>query len=268
MPPHHIQTVPDGAVAAAIAAADAAGAVIRRYFRAGLGADDKADASPVTLADRAAEAAIRSVLGAAFPDFGMIGEEMGWDRQGRYDWVIDPIDGTREFITGRPTFVTLIALACDGVPVLGVIDQPIIGERWVAADGRLDFTSRLGGRVGCRARATLGEAELSATGPDWFDADQAAGFARLTGACKRVSWGDDAYAAGLLALGEIDIIAEAGHQPWDWAASVPIVEAAGGAMCDWRGHALRLDAPSDGTVLIVGDRRLMAPALRVLAAPC
>ena len=258
--------IPAKAVEAAIAAADAAGDVIRPWFRAGLAADDKADESPVTLADRAAEQAIRAVLLAEFPDFGIIGEEFGDNRRGRYNWVIDPIDGTREFITGRPTFVTLIALTEDGVPVLGVIDQPVIGERWVAASGKLDFTSRLGGRPGCRRCGTLANAELSSTAPNFFDPAQTARFARLEAACKRSSWGDDAYAAGLLALGEIDVIAEASHKPWDWAASVPVVEAAGGTMCDWQGRPLRLDAETDGTVLILGDPALRGPALAALGA--
>lgn len=256
--------IPAGAIEAAIAAADAAGSVIRPYFRAGLTADNKADESPVTLADRAAEQAIRAVLLARFADFGIVGEELGDNRNGRFNWVIDPIDGTREFITGRPTFVTLIALVADGVPILGVIDQPVIGERWVAAAGKLDFTSRLGGKPGCRRRAALADAELSSTAPNFFDAAQAACFARLDAICKRSSWGDDAYAAGLLALGEIDVIAEASHKPWDWAASVPVVEAAGGAMCDWQGRPLRLDAETDGTVLIVGDPALRDPALVAL----
>lgn len=256
--------IPEGAIDAARDAADEAGKVIRRFFRTGLAADDKSDDSPVTEADRAAEQAIRAVLAARFPGFGMIGEEFGDQRQGRWNWVIDPIDGTREFITGRPTFATLIALVEDGEPVLGLIDQPILGERWVAAEKKLDFSGRFGGRAGCRRRARLADAELSCTGPEWFDAAQRAAFDRLVRACRRSSWGDDAYAAGLVALGEIDVIAEAGHQPWDWAATLPVIEAAGGAMCDWAGNALRLDAETDGTVLILGDPALRAPALAAL----
>lgn len=256
--------IPEGAIEAAIEAANAAGEVIRPHFRSGIGAEDKDDESPVTAADHAAERAIRAVLGARFPRFGLIGEEFGDQRQGRWNWVIDPIDGTREFLTGRPTFVTLIALVEDGVPVLGLIDQPVLGERWIAAGGRLDFTGRFGGRPGCRRRARLGEAELSCTGPEWFDRTQRVAFEQLAAACRRTSWGDDAYAAGLLALGEIDVIAEAGHKPWDWAATLPVVEAAGGAMCDWAGRALRLDADTDGTVLILGDPTLRDPALAVL----
>jgi myo-inositol-1(or 4)-monophosphatase len=227
---------------------------------------------PVTVADEAAERALTAGLQSMFPDVAIIGEEavaadprlMEALSGTRPVFVIDPIDGTREFITGRPTFVTLIALVEDGVPVLGLIDQPVIGERWLAAEGTLDFTSRFGGRIGCRKRAALGDAELSCTGPEWFDADQRAAFHRLEAACRRASWGDDAYAAGLVALGEIDVIAEAGHKPWDWAASVPIIEAAGGMMCDWSGNKLRLDAAHDGTVLILGDPSLRDAALAAL----
>ncbi|OYV64637.1 MAG: histidinol phosphate phosphatase, partial [Acidiphilium sp. 21-66-27] len=190
--------IPDGAIEAAKVAAEAAREAIRPYFRAGLGADDKADASPVTAADRAAETAMRTALARHTPGFGVIGEEFGDDRRGRFNWVIDPIDGTREFITGRASFVTLIGLVEDGVPVLGLIDQPMTGERWLAADGRVAFTGPFGGVPGCRRRAALGEAELSCTGPEWFAPAQHAAFDRLGRACRRVSWGDNAYAAGLL----------------------------------------------------------------------
>ena len=256
--------IPEGAIEAAKAAAEAARAAIRPYFRAGVGADDKADASPVTAADRAAETAMRAALARHTPGFGVIGEEFGDDRRGRFNWVIDPIDGTREFITGRASFVTLIGLVEDGVPVLGLIDQPMTGERWLAAGGQIEFSGPFGGVPGCRRRAALDEAELSCTGPEWFAPAQRVAFDRLGRACRRVSWGDNAYAAGLLALGAIDIIAEAGHKPWDWAASVPIVEAAGGTMCDWSGRALRLDAETDGTVLILGDPSLRDEALAIL----
>src|SRR3954452_13897123 len=139
-------------IAAAHAAADVAGAVVRPFFRAGVAADLKADRSPVTIADRTAEQAMRAVLRERFPDHGILGEEFGLDRpESRLRWVLDPIDGTRAFITGRPTFGILIALLDGETPILGVIDQPVTGERWVGAAGRATtFRGPFGGVAGCR----------------------------------------------------------------------------------------------------------------------
>ncbi|MHB1303453.1 MAG: inositol monophosphatase family protein [Acidiphilium sp.] len=248
------------AVAVAQAAAEAASAVTRRHFRARIGVETKADRSPVTLADQGAEAAIRAVLEARSPEAGIIGEEMGGRASGRFTWVIDPIDGTRAFITGRPLFATLIALLDEGVPVLGLIDQPISGERWLAYRGELSFTG--GGTVGSRRIGTLAEAELSCTSPEMFDADQHARFLRLAAACRRVSYGGDAYAYGLIALGQIDVIAECDLKPWDWSALVPVIEAAGGSVTDWRGRPLTLE--SDGAILAVGDPAVREAALQIL----
>jgi inositol-phosphate phosphatase/L-galactose 1-phosphate phosphatase/histidinol-phosphatase len=247
--------------AVANAAADAAGAVIRRYFRAIPDVETKSDNSPVTRADQGAEAAMRAVLAAQTPDFGIIGEEMGGVAHGRFTWVIDPIDGTRAFITGRPIFATLIALLDDGVPVLGLIDQPITGERWLAEAGLLRFRGTYG-QVGGRPVAALGDAELSCTAPEMFDPAQLTKFQALAGRCRRVTYGGDAYAYGLLALGQIDVIAEAGLKPWDWAAIVPVIEAAGGSVTDWQGGRLTLD--SVGEVLALGDAGLLAGVLALL----
>lgn len=258
--------LPEGAIAAALRAADAAGEILRHHFRRGLAAEQKADSSPVTEADREAETAIRAILSGAFPEFGLLGEEFGDDRRGRFTWVIDPIDGTRAFITGRPSFATLISLMDGETPVLGLIDQPVLGERWLAADGILDFTGSLGGAPGTRHIGSLAEAELSATTPQMFAGNGLAPrFARLEAACRRASWGDDAYAYGLLALGAIDVIAEADLKPWDWGALVPVVEAAGGAMTDWQGATLRFG--SDGTALALGEKSLLAAAVAALKAP-
>jgi histidinol phosphatase-like enzyme (inositol monophosphatase family) len=250
-------------VAAAEAAAEVAGAAIRPLFRARLAADLKADRSPVTIADRSAEQAIRAVLGERFPDHGIEGEEFGLDRPGAaLRWILDPIDGTRAFITGRPVFGTLIALLEDEQPILGVIDQPITGERWIGAAGRPTvFRGSLGGAPGCRRCASLAEAELSCTSPDLLGAHRPA-WQRLAGAARRVSWGGDCYAYGLLALGHIDLIAEADLKVWDWAALLPIIEGAGGRITDWSGQRLRRD--SDGRVLAVGDPALLEPAIALL----
>lgn len=251
--------------AAAEAAADAAGAVIRPLFRSALLVEAKGDASPVTAADRGAEEAMRAVLSARFPAHGIWGEEFGADRpDAEWLWLLDPIDGTRGFVTGRPVFGCLVALLHRGRPVLGLIDQPATGERWVGEAGApTRFRSALGGAPGCRPCATLAEAELSCTSPDMFRPEDRAGFERMRGAARRVTWGGDCYAYGLLALGLIDVIAEATMQPWDWAALVPVVEGAGGRVTGWGGEALTLGG-ADGRVLAVGDPALLPAAVALL----
>ncbi len=255
----------DALIATAEAAADAAGACIRPLFRSRLAPEDKADASPVTIADRGAEAAMRAVIRARHPEHGILGEEGGAERPGaRWRWVLDPIDGTRAFITGRPLFGTLIALLDGATPLLGVIDQPVTGERWIGYAGRpTRFRGGFGGVAGCRPCARLDLAELSATSPDMFDAAATPAWRRLAGAVRRRSWGGDCYAYGLLALGQIDIVAEADLKLWDWAALVPVVEGAGGRLTDWRGAPLR--EGGDGRALAVGDPALLAPAVARLA---
>jgi myo-inositol-1(or 4)-monophosphatase len=250
--------------ATAEAALDAAGAAIRPHFRVGLAADDKSDESPVTVADREAEAILRQHLLAAFPEFGIIGEEFPAHRpDAKYLWVIDPIDGTRAFITGRTTFCTLLGLLEDGVPVLGFIDQPVTRERWRGGRGvPARFTGPFGGRVGTRQKVTLAKAELSSTAPEMFTPAQAARFAQLHAAAKRIYWGGDAYAYGLLALGQIDLVAECSLKVWDWAALAPVVEAAGGVLTDWAGQPLRLGAAGD--VLAAANPALHSAALAAL----
>ncbi len=244
--------------ATAEAAAEAAGAVIRPLFRSQLLVEAKGDASPVTEADKAAERVIRALIAERHPDHGVIGEEYGETRpDAEWVWVLDPIDGTRAFVTGRPLFGTLIGLLHRGRPVLGLIDQPATGERWIGIDGqRTEFRSTMGGAIGCRPCARLGDAELSCTSPDMFDADTAPRFAAVKAAARRTTWGGDCYAYGLLALGLVDAVVDATMKPWDWAALVPIIEGAGGSCTDWAGRPLRLD--SDGTVLALGDRALLA----------
>jgi myo-inositol-1(or 4)-monophosphatase len=248
----------------ALAAADAAAEAVRPYFRAGLVADDKSDDSPVTLADRAAEQAMRAVLREHCPDHGIIGEEFGaTGAGGGLRWVLDPIDGTRAFITGRTTFGTLIALIEDETPIIGIIDQPITRERWVGVAGRPTvFTGPLGGRAGCRPCPALGQAELSCTSPDIFTAETRPRFEQLRASVRRTSWGGDCYGFGLLALGQIDVIVENDLKPWDWAALVPVITGAGGSVTDWAGKPLRLDGP--GETLALGDPALLPEAVQLL----
>ena len=251
-------------LAVAEAAVDAAGAVLRPAFRAGLAAETKADHSPVTEADRGAERAMRTVLAAAFPDHGLVGEEFGAERPGAaLRWVMDPLDGTRAFITGRPSFGVLLALLHEGRPLLGIIDQPVLRERWVGVAGRQTrFSGPFGGRPGCRPCATLAAAELSATSPEMFGPDLPR-FQALAARARRTVWGGDCYGYGMLALGFVDVVAEADLKIWDWAALLPVVEGAGGRLTDWRGAAL--SEASDGHVLAVGDPALLGPAVAALA---
>jgi inositol-phosphate phosphatase/L-galactose 1-phosphate phosphatase/histidinol-phosphatase len=242
--------------------ADAAGAICRRHFRSRLTVDDKADASPVTIADRDAEAAIRTLLGRHFPDHGIVGEEHGAERpEADFVWTLDPIDGTGQFITGVPLFGTLIALLYQGVPVLGVIDQPILGERWLGVAGRPTLLNDAPIRT--RPCATLAQAALFATTPDMFvDADRTR-FEAMRRAVRRTRFGIDCYAYGLLALGCIDLVLDASMKPWDYCALVPVVEGAGGRVSGWLGEPLGL--ASDGRVLASGSAELHEQALGRLA---
>jgi len=208
---------------------------------------------------------MRALLLARFPEHGVMGEEHGTIRgDAEWLWVLDPIDGTRAFLTGRPLFGTLIGLLHRGRPVLGVIDQAATGERWIGVAGQATrFAGPFGGTAGCRPCAALAEAELAATSPDVFTEATAPRFDALKRRVRRTSWGGDCYAYGLLALGLLDIVADDTMKPWDWAALVPVVEGAGGRVTDWRGAPLTLD--SAGDVLAVGDAALLPQVSALLA---
>ena len=242
--------------------ADAAGAAIRPFFRQPCDIETKHDLSPVTAADRASEAVMRAIIEAERPDHGIIGEEFGRVREdARYIWVLDPIDGTRAFVSGRPLFGTLIALLEDGKPVLGVIDQPIIGDRWVGAEQRPTLFN--GDPARTRGCVGLGAARIGTTSPQAFDADSFARFERLRPHACDTLYGGDCHNYGLVASGHLDLVVEAGLQLYDFAALVPVVEGAGGRMTDWQGRPL--DRHSDGRVIAAGDPKLIDEALRLLA---
>jgi histidinol phosphatase-like enzyme (inositol monophosphatase family) len=249
-------------VALAHRLADAAGAAILPHFRRLDGVDVKADATPVTAADRDAERAMRALLAAERPDDGIVGEEFDdVAGAGGRAWVLDPIDGTKAFTAGKPTFVTLIALFETGVPVLGVIDQPYLRERWVGHDG----AAWLNGRpLATRRGGDLARAVLSSTAPELFEsaADRAA-FARVERRVAYVSWGGDAYAYGLVAAGCVDLVVEMQLKTVDLGPLAPIVEGAGGRITDWRGRPLGL--AGDGRICAAGDPDLHAAALAELA---
>ena len=206
---------------------------------------------------------MRSLIASRFPDHGIIGEEFGREREdAEFVWVLDPIDGTKSFISGVPLFGSLIALARHGRPVLGIIDQPISRERWIGAIGR---PTTLNSRpIRCRPCPDIEAATLFATSPDMFRGDDAASFARVARAAKLVRYGADCYAYGLVAHGFVDCVIEASLKPYDFSVMGPIIEGAGGIATDWRGARLGLD--SDGRVLIAGDPRTHRQALALLAA--
>lgn len=242
--------------------ADVAGEAIRPWFRARFDIETKADASPVTQADRAAEAAIRTMLNAERPGDGIIGEEYGNEREdAERIWVIDPIDGTRSFIAGRPIFGTLIALIEAGRPVLGVIDQPIARDRWLGAAGRPTLFN--GGVARTRACGTLARAHLATTGPNLFPEGDGARFERVRASARDTLWGGDCHNYALLASGHLDLVIESGLKLYDFAALVPVVEGAGGRMCDWQGASL--GSESDGRVIATGDRGILDEVLARIA---
>jgi inositol-phosphate phosphatase / L-galactose 1-phosphate phosphatase / histidinol-phosphatase len=253
----------DADIALAHALADAAGAAIRPFFRADFASEDKADASPVTEADRASEAAMRTIIEAECPRDAIIGEEYG-EKPGTTGrtWVLDPIDGTTSFIAGRPIFGTLIALMQDGWPVLGVIDQPIARERWLGAAGRP--TTFNGTPVRTRPCPALETAILATTSPHQFADEDAARFLALAAqvARRRLIYGGDCYNYGLLASGYIDLVVESGLKIHDFAALAPIVEGAGGTMCDWAGEPLNAD--STGEVIALGDPARLEEVVAIL----
>lgn len=252
---------PDGFVDLAGRLADAAGTVARHYYRSSLNVDAKADASPVTIADREAEAAMRAIIETEAPGHGIYGEEHGRTRlDAEWVWVLDPIDGTKAFVIGRPLFGTLIALLRNGVPVVGVIDCPALGERWVGAAGRP--TTFNGTTATARACPRLEQAWISTTTTDPFSADEAAGYARLRDSVRVTTYGGDCHSYALVASGTLDLVLDVGTQPYDYCALPPVIEGAGGRVSDWRGDPLGLD--SDGTILAAGDPALHTSALKLL----
>ncbi len=254
--------ITDTDIALAEALADAAGAAIRPHFRSPFEIETKEDQSPVTIADRAAEQAMRALLTAEVPRDGVAGEEFGTTEgsTGR-QWVLDPIDGTRAFIAGRPLFGTLIALVIDGWPAIGVIDQPILKERWVGAIGRPTLFNGKPART--RSCRELGQALLATTSPAAFDDAQLHAFEHLDAAVRSTVLGGDCYNYASLASGWLDLVVEANLKLHDFAALVPVIEGAGGRVCDWSGDPLT--AASVGEVVAAGDPARVEEVLDALA---
>ncbi|MFA7429202.1 MAG: histidinol-phosphatase [Rhodospirillaceae bacterium] len=241
--------------------ADASADVIRRHFRTPVAVDDKADDSPVTIADRDSEAIMRFMVEKEFPGHGIVGEEYGiTNADAEWVWVFDPIDGTKAFITGKPSFGTLIALLHNGVPVLGMINQPIIHERWLGASGH--GATLNGAAIRTRACDALAKASMYTTDVTMFEGADLDAFRRLESQVKLRRFGADCYAYGLLAGGWIDLVCEADLKLYDFAAVMPIIREAGGLVTDWQGRVPGFD--TDGRILAAGDARCHAKALEAL----
>ena len=207
--------------------AEVASLVIRPYFRQRIKVDIKEDMSPVTVADRAAEQAMREMISTARPTDGVVGEEFSAvEPEADWTWVLDPIDGTRAFLLGLPTFGTLIALLHEGEPVLGVINQPISGERWIGVVGEgVEFQEGAGAEtrlVRTRTRTPLAEASLFCTAPEQFQGANEKAFRRLYGAIGTPRYGFDCYAYAMLASGFADLVVEATLAPYDYLALAPV----------------------------------------------
>eukprot|EP00873_Tetraselmis_striata_P011403 jgi/Tetstr1/431667/TSEL_021196.t1 len=254
--------------------ADAAAEITVPLFRTRVDVEVKADASPVTIADKKAEEVMRDILSTELPGHNIFGEEAGIstgsDADGKYCWVIDPIDGTKSFITGKPLFGTLIALLCGGVPIIGIIDQPVLKERWLGVSGRP--TTLNGAEISSRKCENIGSAYLYCTTPHMFAGESEQAFNRVRDKVRIPMYGCDCYAYGLLAAGHCDLVVEADLKPYDYMALVPVIKGAGGHITDWKGRELRLDIdmatglaePYPSQVVAAGDRHTLVQALEAL----
>jgi myo-inositol-1(or 4)-monophosphatase len=246
--------------------ADAARTVILPYFRAetAVAVENKLQGGfdPVTAADRAAEQAMRDLIAKRFPKHGIIGEEFP-EKKSRngLSWVLDPIDGTRAFISGLPTWGVLIGLVQEGRPLIGVVDQPYIGERFIGFPGGATFKRGPEDRpLSIRACGQLRDAVLSTTDPHLFEGKEAQAFDQVRAAVKLTRFGYDCYAYAMLAGGHIDLVIESGLKQHDVAALIPVIEGAGGVFSNWRGGP----AFMGGQVIAAGDQRAHAQALVAL----
>lgn len=214
-------------------------ASIKRYFREPLSVENKADSSPVTIADQQTEALIREVIERRHPCHGILGEEHGVDLlDADYQWVIDPIDGTKSFISGMPTFGTLLGLTKHSIPHIGVIDMPILNERWVGLEN--ESTTHNGNLCHTSNTQVLEDAILYCTEPDMFKTEGQRGqFEALSQQVRLRRFGGDCYCYGLLASGHIDLVVEGSLEYYDVMALVPVVEGAGGVITDWQGQPLK-----------------------------
>lgn len=251
--------------------ADVAARTLMPFFRTTLGAEDKSRGGvfdPVTEADRAAESAMRNLINRTFSHHGIVGEEFGSDRpDAEYVWVLDPIDGTKSFISGLPTWGTLIGLLHNGVPIYGMMVQPFTREcftgdaqmaRWRGPGIDHAIIER---KLKTRACRTLAEATLMTTSPLFYSTLTLEAFRRVEALVRLSRYGYDCYAFAMLAAGHVDCVMEAGVQTYDIAPLIPIIQGAGGVVTDWAGGS----AAQGGNVVAVGDPHMHAQILELLA---
>ncbi len=237
------------------------------FFRAAFEQVNKADGGafdPVTEADRAAERALRALINDRYPDHGIIGEEYGSEREDAENvWILDPIDGTRAFISGLPVWTTLVSLRQGGTPVIGAIGQPYIGEIFLGGPSGARLISRDGERpLNTRKGTALSQALSATTDPDIFQGEDREAWERVKQSVRLARYGCDAYAYAMVADGRLDLVVESELKVWDWSALMPVVTAAGGSFTSWSGDAPRAD---DGRVIAAGDAELAKAVLAVLA---
>ena len=245
--------------------ADAARAATLLHFRSeGLSAENKEVArfDPVTVADRLSETRMRAILARRRPQDGILGEEFGSNEgTSGLTWVLDPIDGTRGYLAGTPTWGVLISIRDAGGPIYGLIDQPYIGERFEGGFGRSAMTGPLGARaLGCRAARPLSAAIVFTTFPEIGTAEERGAFRRVAEQARLVRYGMDCYAYALIAAGQIDLVIEAGLQAYDVQAPIAVIEAAGGIVTDWQGRP----CADGGQVLAAANRAVHAEAMALL----
>jgi myo-inositol-1(or 4)-monophosphatase len=245
--------------------ATVSGDAILPFFRTSLGVENKTVGSgfdPVTAADRGAESAMRALIQRSLPEHGIVGEEFGSERESaEYVWFLDPIDGTKSFISGMPSWGTLIGLTHSGRPVFGMMHQPFIRERFSGDGGAAHYRGPTGERkLMVRRCARIGDAVLFTTTPLLMDEQDRSAFARVEAAARLSRYGGDCYAYCMLAAGHVDLVIETGLQPHDIVALIPIVTGAGGIVTTWEGGP----AAGGGRIVAAGDPRLHEAALALL----
>ena len=241
--------------------ADASGKIIKKYFRKKIKINVKKDNTPYTKADCEAEKIIRELILKKEPSCGFVGEETGAiNTHNEYCWVIDPIDGTKSFITGKPTFATLIGLLKNNKPVLGILNQPILNERWI---GIANVETKLNNKkVRVRKCKSIKGAKMYATSPMMFQERNKKIYKNVRAKIGECLFGADCYSHGLMSLGFVDVILEANLKPWDYIASASIISGAGGKITDWNDNDLNLQ--SDGRILATGDSNIHKQIIKII----